>query len=126
MPKSGTVDDNMFPVAEKEAPKRGTQEDGSYIDSKGDVRPPREPRREPYPEPEELQEAGKTLTVESPDGATSFFAERMTEEQWVKAQRPARKRLPCMWAMREAYAGQPRPYYSYDEIHQIREGELKR
>lgn len=127
MSKAGTLDDNVFPATEKPKQKRGAQEDGTFITSTGKVLPAKNrTRREPYPEPEDKQVDGHTEIVETPSGDVSFHCTRMTEPQWRKAGTPERKRLRLMYVVDEVYAGKPRQYYSYDELEQIRKGEMKK
>lgn len=118
MPKAGTADDNVFPVEDKEqkAPSKPAES------SKRDDRQ----ARDPYPEPAELSEPGSEVVVESPDGAVAFAAVKMSREEFGSAGYPERKKLQLLYKVIEVYAGQPRPYYSYDEIEQLRRGEMKR
>jgi hypothetical protein len=129
MPKTGSLDDQMFPdmpVKEKPKVKRGTQEDGTYITSDGTVLAAKKDRRIPYDEPEAKQVDGNVEIVESPDGSLSFSCSRMDSQQHARAGYPERKRLKLYYRVDETYAGRPRPYYSYDELEQIRKGEMKR
>lgn len=115
MAKAGTQDDSVLPPVEKPkeeaAPEEGKQ---------------REERRVPYDEPEEAQVVGHEEVVSSPDGATAFLTVRMTEDEFKAAGFPERKRLKLHYKLTEVYSGQPRPYYSYDELEQIKRGELKK
>lgn len=130
--KSSTAEDDIFEgiveVKEKPKPKRtGHQEDGSYVTSSGEVLPPKERKsRVPYPEPEEAQVDGNQIRVESPDGKLSFEATRMSKTKFSRAGFPNRKRLDLYYEVTEVYAGKPRKYYSYDELEQLRKGEMKR
>lgn len=126
MAKAGTLDENVFPAAEKAACKRGRQEDGSFINSKGEVLPPKAARREPYPEPEDKQVTGHKELVETPDGSVSFLCVRMDDPEWRKAGTPERKRLQLRYRVTEVYAGKPRQFYSYDELEQLRRGEMRK
>lgn len=126
MSRPGTADDNLFPPVEKPKEKRGRQEDGTYVTSTGEVLPAKErDEREPYVEPDEAKEPGHEELVESPDGDISFLAVRLSEEEFKK-NFLERKRQKCVYKLAEVYAGQPRNQYSYDELEQIRKGELKK
>lgn len=129
MPKTGIADDDLFPELHnpKAAPKRGHQEDGTYVTSTGEVLPAKNrERRTPYPEPEDKQAEGNVELCETPDGSLSFESIRMSTPEWRKAGTPERKRLELRYKVTETYAGRPRPYYSYDELEQLRKGEMKR
>jgi hypothetical protein len=132
MPKAGIADDDLFPEATVEKTetkqKKGMQDDGSYVRSDGSVSPPREPKREPYPEPEDVQVEGKTLVVESPSGSVSFEVRRMGDTEWRRSAPGdgTRKRLELRWRVTEVYAGKPRPFYSWDELEQIKKAELNK
>lgn len=121
------MDENVFPAQEKAKRRRGRQEDGTYVTSDGKVLPAKERiRRVPYPEPEEAQVTGHEEIIESPSGGVSFAAIRMDEGEWRKAGTPERKRLQLRYRVTEVYAGRPRQFYSYDELEQLRRGEMKR
>jgi hypothetical protein len=127
MPKTSSIEDNIFPLAEAEKVTYGRQEDGSFRKRNGEILPPKNrTRREPYPEPEEKQVDGNEEVVETPDGSVAFMAVRMNDQEYRRARFLERKRLKCMYMVVEVYAGQPRPYYSYDELIQLRNGEMKR
>jgi hypothetical protein len=128
MAKSSTVEDDLFPELTVDKPKqlRGTQPDGSYVDCKGEVRPPKKPRRVPYPEPEDKQAEGNQELVESPDGSLSFLAVRLGDVDYRKSGTVERKRQQLRYRVTEMYAGRPRPYYSWDELEQLRRGEMSR
>ncbi len=130
MPKTSLQDDDIFEgslTIEKPKVKRGHQEDGTYITSSGAVLPAKNRnRREAYPEPEEKQVPGNEEIVEHPEGHLSFLAVRMTPVEFRRAGFLERKRQKCLYRTIEVYAGKPRPLYSYDEIVQLRKGELVR
>lgn len=130
MAKAGLADDNIFGdsvIVEKPKLKRGRQEDGTWITASGEVLPAKNRmKRDPYPEPESAQVDGHEETVETPKGDLSFLAVRMNDQQFRKANFLERKRQKCLYMVTEIYAGKPRPYYSYDELEQLRRGEMVR
>ncbi len=127
MAKTGTQDDNVFGALATKEVKKGRQEDGTYITSTGEVLPAKADRRIPYDELEDKQVVGNEEVVETPDGTVSFLAVRLDDKDFGrKAQHLERKRLQCRYMLTETYAGQPRQFYSYDELEQLRKGELKR
>jgi hypothetical protein len=124
--KSGTADDNVLPPIEKKVVKKGAQEDGTYITSSGEVLEAKnKERREPYPEPEDIK-PGHEEVITHPDGSVSFLVMKMDQDQFAKSGFTERKRQKCDWKLMEVYAGQPRPSYSYDELEQVKRGELKK
>ncbi len=126
--KPSTLDDNLIPALETPKAKKGSQEDGTYITSTGKVLPAKNKNnREPYPEPEELAHTGATFVVESSDGSISFEATRLADDEFNRRGGLSRKRQPLRWKTTEVYTKiKPRPFYSYDELEQIKKGELKR
>jgi len=129
MPKDSALEDNIFGdsvIVEKPKEKKGRQEDGTFVTSTGKVLTARAPRRIPYDEPEEYQVEGHVEVVERPDGSVSFECVRMNTTEFRKAGFPERKRLKLLYRVTEVYAGKPRSYYSYDELEQLRKGEMVR
>lgn len=130
---AGSLDDDIFGDSltieqpKRKVKPRGRQEDGTYITSTGEVLPAKNrERRIPYDEPLKAQSPGHEEIVQTPDGKVSFQAARMNDTEFRKAGFPNRKRLDCRYVVIEVYAGQPRKHYSYDELEQLRRGELKR
>jgi len=128
MAKASSREDSFFGdqfVAEK--PKRGRQEDGTWITSTGEVLPAKNRnRRVPYPEPEAKAVEGNREVVETPDGSLSFECVRIGDREYRAANYPSRKRLELRYRLAEVYAGKPRLYYSYDELEQLRKGAIAR
>lgn len=126
--KSDTLDDNLIEAVEVPKAKKGRQEDGTYITSTGKVLPAKNrTKRDPYPEPEEAQVDGHRVVCQSVDGKIGFEAERMTVAEWRKLGAPERKRQPLMYRVIEVYTkNKPRDLYSWDEMEQVKRGELKK
>ncbi len=130
MAKASLADDDIFGGTldkPKELKKRGRQDDGTWITSTGEILPAKNRnRRTAYEEPEIAQDQGHEEIVESPNGGLSFLSIRMSAVEHRAAKFPERKRLKCFYRVTEVYAGKPRSYYSYDELEQLRRGEMVR